>query len=253
MTVTLDPESSGAVTAYTAAKPILRVSKLRAGYGSAEIVRGVSLDVAPGEVLALVGRNGVGKTTTLRAIAGQLPAIGGTKLLAGRDVTSEESFELSRAGLSFIPADRQVFKTLTVRENLLLGAYAHAPGEWTEEAVIDRLFPRLGERYRTLAGALSGGEQQMLTIARALLANPQVLLLDEPTEGLAPVMVQIFVDALKRIRESGAAMILVEQNLAVPRQVATRYIVMDSGEVVWSGDASKLVEQADAVERFLSI
>lgn len=242
-----------ASTAHAPDAPILRISHLCAGYGAGEIVRGVSMEVAAGEVLAIVGRNGVGKTTALKAIAGQLPLMGGAKFLTGREVTRDESFELSRAGLSFIPADRQVFKTLSVRENLLLGAYAHPVGEWTEEAVISRLFPRLGERYRTLAGALSGGEQQMLTIARALLANPRVLLLDEPTEGLAPVMVQTFVDALKQIRQSGVAMMLVEQNLAVPRQVATRYMVMDSGELVWSGDASKLAEQADVVERFLLI
>ena len=233
--------------------PVLQVDGLRTGYGISEIVRGFSVQLAAGEVLAVVGRNGVGKTTTLKAIAGQLPLMGGSKTLGGRDVTRAESFELSRAGLAFIPADRQVFKTLTVRENLLLGSYAHAHGEWNEDIIFQHLFPRLGERYRTLAGALSGGEQQMLTIARALLANPRVLLLDEPTEGLAPVMVQTFVDAMQRIRDSGVAMILVEQNLGVPRQVATRYLVMDSGETVWEGDATKLAEQSNVVEQYLLI
>ena len=232
---------------------VLEVSGLRAGYGKSEIVRGFSVQLCAGEVLAMMGRNGVGKTTTLKVIAGQLPMMSGSKTLCGRDVTRQESFELSRAGLAFIPADRQVFKTLTVKENMLLGGYAHGSGEWNEDMIFKNLFPRLGERYRTLAGALSGGEQQMLTIARGLLANPKVLLLDEPTEGLAPVMVQTFVDAMQRIRDSGVAMILVEQNLGVPRQVATRYLVMDNGEVVWQGDADKLAQESHAVEKYLLV
>ncbi|GAA4338451.1 ABC transporter ATP-binding protein [Variovorax defluvii] len=244
----IDP---GGTAAAAEGAEVLRIEGLRAGYGAGDIVQGASLALAAGGALAVVGRNGVGKTTLLRAIAGQLPMTAGRRLLGGQDATHAESFELSRRGLAYIPADRQVFKTLSVRENLLLGAYAHGRGEWTKEAVIDRLFPRLGERYGTLAGSLSGGEQQMLTIARGLLSNPKVLLLDEPTEGLAPVMVDVFVQAMQRIRDSGVAMMLVEQNLAVPRKVATRYLVMDAGEVVWSGDAADLAGDAALVEKYL--
>jgi branched-chain amino acid transport system ATP-binding protein len=229
----------------------MAVQELRAGYGLGEIVRGIDLNLEPGELVAIVGRNGVGKTTTLRAIAGQLAHSSGRRSLKGRDLTGAASYLLSRAGLAYVPADRQVFAGLTVRENLLLGAYSHPPGQWNEQRIFDVLFPRLKERYKTAAGALSGGEQQMLTIARALLANPTVLLLDEPTEGLAPVMVQTFVDAMKTIRDSGVGMLLVEQNLSVPQQLATRYLVMDNGSVVWQGDAARLAADKALVEDFL--
>lgn len=243
------------LSAATTSEPVLKIERLSAGYGSGDIVRCFSIQLAAGEVLGVVGRNGVGKTTTLKAAAGQMQMTAGRRWLCGRDMTGCESYELSRHGLAFIPADRQVFKTLTVRENLMLGSYAHAVGGdgWTEDRIFEHLFPRLRERYRTLAGALSGGEQQMLTIARALLSNPKVLLLDEPTEGLAPVMVQTFVDAMKSIRDSGVAMVLVEQNLTVPQQIATRYLVMDSGEVVWQGNAADLHAQRETVEHYLLV
>jgi branched-chain amino acid transport system ATP-binding protein len=251
MKATTWPESPMMKTASPV--PVLQVDGLRAGYGSIEIVHDVSLHVVTGQALAIVGRNGVGKTTALRAIAGQLPLLGGRRVVQARDMSMAASFELSRAGLAFVPADRQVFKTLTVRENLMLGGHAHRSGEWNEEAVLTRLFPRLRERYRTVAGALSGGEQQMLTIARALLANPRVLLLDEPTEGLAPMVVETFVEAIQQIRDSGVALVLVEQNLMVPRRVATDYLVLDGGKAVWSGDAGQLAQRLDEVERYLTL
>lgn len=235
------------------ADPMLRITGLRTGYGSSEIVHDVSFELAHGQVLSIVGRNGVGKTTTLRAVAGQLPLFGGSKAMDGADVSRLKSFELSRKGLAFVPSDRQVFTDLTVRENLLLGRYAHRPGEWKEATILQRLFPRLQERYETKAGSLSGGEQQMLTIARALLSNPRVILLDEPTEGLAPAVVHLFVDAMKQISQAGVTIVLVEQNLSVPQQVASHHLVMENGEVVWTGDSDDLRNERERVEQFLLI
>jgi branched-chain amino acid transport system ATP-binding protein len=230
----------------------LQIDNLVAGYGSAEILHGISFSLSEGEAISIVGRNGAGKTTALRSIAGQIPVRSGTKRLFGVDVNSLDAHAISRRGLAYVPEDRQIFATLTVVQNLKLGAYAHAPKEWNIDRVFE-FFPRLKDRHNALGGSLSGGEQQMLALGRALMSDPKVLLLDEPTEGLAPIVVDQVMESLQQIIGTGVSSILVEQNLRVPRRLATRHIVLDNGEVVWTGSSAELQENADAIHRVLSM
>ena len=208
--------------------------------------------IAPGESLALAGRNGAGKSTTLKTLAGQLRCRSGKLLLEGLQLDHPTPERISRAGIAYVPEDRQVFPTLTVEENLLIAQIAHRPGDWTVARVYET-FPRLYERRTALGQALSGGEQQMLAIGRALVCNPRILLLDEPTEGLAPTVVQTLVDAIKGIVESGIGLILVEQNFKIPKMLAHRFIILDSGRIVWSGNSAELDASEDIVTRLLSL
>ena len=230
----------------------LKIDSLIAGYGSAEILHGISFELLEGEAISIVGRNGSGKTTTLRTIAGLIPVRSGTKQLLGEDVSGLQPHEISRRGLAYVPEDRQVFATLTVVQNLRLGAYAHAPKHWNVERVFD-FFPRLKQRHNALGGSLSGGEQQMLALGRALMSDPKVLLLDEPTEGLAPMLVEQVSESLQQIISTGVSSVLVEQNLKVPRKLATRHIVLDNGAIAWSGTTAELDQNAEAVQRILSM
>jgi branched-chain amino acid transport system ATP-binding protein len=221
-------------------------------YGKAQALHGVSIAVERGEVVSIIGRNGAGKTTTLKAAAGLLDCARGTRRLEGKDVTSWPTFRLSRAGVSYVPETRRIFTNMTVRENLAMGGLVHAPGAWTFERVC-ALFPVLGERASTSGDALSGGEQQMLAIARGLMSNPKVLLLDEPTEGLAPLIVQTVQNAIVAINKAGVSIVLVEQNLRVPLAVAHRQFIIDNGRIVWSGTTAALLQDRAAVERYISI
>ncbi len=226
----------------TPAEVLLSVKDLRVAYGGIQAVKGVSLEVRKGELVALIGANGAGKTTTLKAIARMLPLKSGAVSFEGRDLKGVEAHELVAMGVAMAPEGRGIFPNLTVRENLEMGAYtvddAGAIKARLDEAVA--LFPRLGERMGQLGGTLSGGEQQMLAIARALMSGPKLLMLDEPSLGIAPVLVDQIFEAIDRIRKKGMTILLVEQNTRRALAAAQRAYVLVTGEVVLSGDAAAL-------------
>jgi len=212
-------------------------------YGKAQAVHDASLTVAPGEIVALIGRNGAGKSTLLRALAGAHHLARGERRLDGSDITGLPLYLSSRRGIALVPEDRQIFSNLTAEENLHLVESLHPQGYWSRDRVY-RLFPRLQERRRANGTSLSGGEQQMLAVARALLTNPRYLLLDEPTEGLAPVIVDTIISAVGEINAQGTAVVIVEQNANVPRVLARRFHLIDSGRLIWAGGVEGL-DQAE--------
>ncbi len=220
----------------------LRLAGVTAGYGATHVLEGIDLALAPGESLALIGRNGVGKSTLLATLMGHTTLHAGVIELAGARIEARPPYFRSRAGLAWVPQEREIFPSLSVRENLELGA---RPGHWTLARVCE-LFPNLAERLGYGGMQLSGGEQQMLAIARALLTNPQVLLMDEPTEGLATVIVQALAAVLSRLRAAGGlSIVLVEQNSRVALEFSERTVVMDKGRVVYDGASARLREDAD--------
>ena len=221
---------------------MLEVDDLHAYYGRSHVLQGVSLAVRRGEVVAILGRNGMGKTTLVRAVVGFLPGRRGTVRFKGEDVTRWPPFRVVQRGMGLVPQGRQVFPSLTVRENLVV---AHAGGgAWTLERVVE-LFPRLRERAQTRAGRLSGGEQQMLAIGRALMTNPDLLLMDEPTEGLAPLVVREVGQVVARLKASGLSILLAEQNLTLACSVADRVHILSRGRIVHScGPAELLADRA---------
>jgi branched-chain amino acid transport system ATP-binding protein len=213
---------------------LLAIEGLRAGYDTGDVVHGVDLELAQGEVVALLGRNGVGKTTLLHAAVGFLRPRAGSVRLDGRELAGRRPHEIARAGVAIVPQGRRIFARLTVEENLKLArrAVAGRPVEWTLERVYE-LLPRLRERRRHRGDELSGGEQQMVAIGRALLANPRVLLFDEPSEGLAPLIVDRVTDTIAGLRAEGLSAIVVEQNLHVALALADRVAIMTKGEIVY--------------------
>ncbi len=213
-------------------------------YGKAQALHEINFAIAKGGIAALIGRNGAGKSTLLRALAGGQALLHGTRWLDGENITSLPLHLCSRRGIALVPENRQIFPSLTAEENLRLPTTLHPPGYWTLQRVYG-LFPRLAERRATNGTSLSGGEQQMLAIGRALLTNPRYLLLDEPTEGLAPVVVDAIIRAIGEINAQGAAIVLVEQNFKVPRQLAQAFHLIDSGRIVWSGGADA-IDQAQS-------
>jgi branched-chain amino acid transport system ATP-binding protein len=221
---------------------MLEVRGLRVAYGGIAAVKGIDLDVAAGELVCLIGANGAGKTSTLRALAGALACAGGRVLLEGRDATGLPSHQLVRRGLALVPEGRGIFARLTVSENLGMGAYCRndAGVEGDLERVYS-LFPRLRERRRQVAGTLSGGEQQMLAIGRALMSRPRLLLLDEPSMGLAPIAAQTVFETIRAIAAGGVTVLLVEQNARAALELAGRAYVMESGAIVVSGAARELL------------
>jgi ABC-type branched-subunit amino acid transport system ATPase component len=224
------------------------VDSLSAGYGGPPVVRGVSLEVEAGQAVALLGRNGAGKTTTLAAIAGALRPLAGRVEVEGVQVAGRPSFEVARRGLSLVPQGRRVFPTLTVRENLTLG------DRGGDLEAIYHLFPVLRERARVPATSLSGGEQQMLAIGRALMTRPTVLLMDEPSEGLAPRVVRAIGELVARLRrEQDLSIVLAEQNLALALTVADRAFVLERGELVHAAATARLAEDRDTQRRFLGV
>ena len=223
---------------------MLRVEGLDAFYGRAHILRSVAFDVPPGAVLVLLGRNGAGKSTTFKSVMGLVRPAGGRVVFAGQDVAGWEPHRIARAGLGYVPEDRRVFTDLTVTENLEVGRQPPRPGlePWTP-ARLFRLFPNLGAMPHRPGGRMSGGEQQMLTVARTLMGNPRLILLDEPSEGLAPVIVEQMAGAIGALKDEGVTVLLAEQNLHFAARVADRAIVLEGGRVAWSGTMAAL--QAD--------
>ncbi len=233
---------------------MLEVSGLRAWYGPAQILFDVSLTVGAGEVVAMVGRNGAGKTTTFRAIAGLVGRREGRILFDDQDVSRLETFEIVRRGLAFVPEDRRIFTDLTVEENLAVGLQKPRAGapSWTPERLYG-LFPNLGAMRNRPGGRMSGGEQQMLTIARSLMGNPRLVLLDEPSEGLAPKIVEDMARAILAMKNEGLSMLVSEQNLHFARLIADRAVVIERGHVRFSGTLGELDRNAEMREAYLSV
>ncbi|MES2356590.1 MAG: ABC transporter ATP-binding protein [Pseudomonadota bacterium] len=236
----------------------LQVEDLKAGYARAEVLHGISLKVEEGQLVTLIGANGAGKTTLMRAISGMLRPTAGSVRLANREICAETAPRIVRLGLAHCPEGRRVFAPLTVEDNLLLGAYRRLPSIFgykkkASQALgkIYELFPRLKERHKQTAGTLSGGEQQMLAIGRALMSEPTVLLLDEPSMGLAPVMVDVVVDTIRKLRQEGITMVLVEQFAQTALSIADYVYVVERGTIALEGKPSEIRENRAVVEAYL--
>ncbi len=226
---------------------MLHLQSADAYYGKAQVLHQVSIEVCAGEIVSLIGRNGAGKTTTLRVLAGLMPLQSGRLVHDGADVSHLPAHKLSRRGINYVPETRRIFPNLSVEENLRLATFAHRGGVWTL-ARIYGLFPRLQERRDLPGDSLSGGEQQMLAIARGLLTAPKVLLLDEPTEGLAPRIVDDLLAAIRVVQEEGVGVILVEQKLKVPMALASRQYLIENGGIIWSGTTEELRRDQRRIE-----
>ncbi len=236
--------------------PVLSVRNVRAGYGDTEVLRGVSFDVYEGEVVALVGRNGVGKTTTLRAITGAVTPRGGDVRFRGASITGDDPTATAERGIGLVPEERRVFPGLTVEENLRTGAIGGAESDDVyRQSVAEVLdtFENLARRRHNRGTDLSGGEQQMLAVGRALAAGADLLLLDEPTEGLAPLIVERVVEAVREINDAGVTVLLVEQNVAVALELADRVVVVDDGRVVHEAAAAELRDDGEVLDRHLGV
>jgi branched-chain amino acid transport system ATP-binding protein len=228
---------------------MLDLTDISSGYGETQVLHGLSLKAEPGRVLVILGRNGAGKSTTLKTIMGLLPAKGGTVSFEGKKISG-----LAKLGIAYVPETRDIFKSLTVRENLDLAArrFPCPQGGWTVDRAIE-LFPRLGERLQNGGDQLSGGEAQMLAIARGLLMNPRLLILDEPTEGLAPIIVKLIHDKLAELKHQGLSMVLVEQNFGFATSLADDVVVVSKGQVVWKGDAKAIRADTQAQHLWLGV
>ena len=233
---------------------VLQVNKIDVFYASSQVLFNMSLEVREGETLALLGRNGAGKSTTMKTIAGVLAPRRGEITFKGKPISSQPAHLIARAGLSFVPEDRQIFPDLSVEDNLTIAIKAGADGKyaWSLERVYDML-PLLAPLKSRLGGQLSGGEQQMLTVGRALMGNPDVLLLDEPSEGLAPIMVQKIGDLINALRKVGTTIVLAEQNLHFCLGLADRAVVIDKGVDVFCGTITELNANDEVKQRYLSV
>ncbi|WP_428036595.1 ABC transporter ATP-binding protein [Amphritea sp.] len=228
----------------------LELNNVHSYYGKSHVLEGLSLEVGPGELVTLLGRNGAGKTTTLRSIVGIVKPKQGSIRFNDVELVGKEVFEIARYGIALVPEHRGIFSLLSVEENLSIAV--RAGSRWSMSDVY-QMFPRLYERRKNGGNELSGGEQQMLAMARALVNNPQLLLLDEPTEGLAPVIVDEIVRILERIRETGVSVLLVEQNLAVCERLADRHYVLEQGNIVYSGTGEDFRQQEIIKDRYLAV
>jgi branched-chain amino acid transport system ATP-binding protein len=228
---------------------MLTLDAIQSGYGTTKILFGVSLMIAPGEVVALLGRNGMGKTTTIRAITGFLPVTAGQLTLHGQNLAGRKTFEIAQAGIGLVPEGREIFPTLTVEENLIATA---RPGPWDLPA-IHTVFPRLAERRRQLGKLLSGGEQQMLAIGRALMTNPRLLLLDEATEGLAPLIRAEIFACLTRLKAEGLAILVIDRSLDALSRLADRFVILEKGVSVWTGTPAALASSPAIRDRYLHL
>jgi branched-chain amino acid transport system ATP-binding protein len=229
---------------------VLELSQVHAAYGPSRVLHGVSLTAQAGEVVSLLGRNGAGKSSTLKAVVGLIDVTGGDVRLDGRDLRGLPTHEISRLGVGWVPEDRRIFSDLTVEENLRVGAKGAGP--WTTARVY-ALFPKLAELARRRAGSLSGGEQQMLTVARTLMGNPRIVLLDEPSEGLAPVVVRALGEQIAALKREGLTILLSEQNLRFAARLADRAYVIEKGEIRWEGPIARLMADEAVRRAHLSI
>ncbi len=232
---------------------LLEVENIHTAYGTSRVLFGVSLDIKPGECVCLLGRNGVGKTTTMRSIMGLTPPSQGRITFKGQDITGKPPHVLARSGIGYVPEDRRIFAELTVWENLdVAERSASRRGRWNVEAVYE-LFPKLRELRDRMGGVLSGGEQQMLTIARTLMGNPELLLLDEPSEGLAPVIVENMLAQIQRLKREGLTILLAEQGLDFSLALADRVYVLQKGEVQFTGPSQRLRDDARLRDKLLAV
>ncbi len=234
--------------------PLLEVDGIETCYGLSQVLFGMSLKVLPGEMVALMGRNGMGKTTTIRSIMGLTPSRAGTIKFAGRDVRQLPAFRIAQLGIGLVPEGRQIFPNLTVRENLIAASHNRlgASDPWTIEK-IHALFPRLAERTDNMGVTLSGGEQQMLAIGRALMTNPKLLILDEATEGLAPLIREEIWNCLSLLKARGQSVLAIDKNVGNLVRIADRHTIIERGRAVWSGSSEALIAEPDLQHRYLGI
>ncbi|MFK7859965.1 MAG: ABC transporter ATP-binding protein [Granulosicoccus sp.] len=231
--------------------PLVTIHDLHAGYGNAQVLFGVSLDITAGKVSTLMGRNGMGKTTTVRCLLGLLKPSAGHIVIRENDMTGAAPYQVAQAGVGLVPEGRHVFPSLSVSENLRATARAAQDG-WNEQKIYDA-FPRLGQRRRNMGFQLSGGEQQMLAIGRALMTNPNVLILDEATEGLAPMIREEIWTMLARLKREGLSILLIDKNLDELSRISDRYFVIEKGEIIWKGSASEFEADRATVEQYLHL
>jgi branched-chain amino acid transport system ATP-binding protein len=240
--------------ARTPTPALLELDSIETAYGRSKVLFGLSLKIAPGEMVTLMGRNGMGKTTTVRSIMGLTPASAGSIRLAGQEIRTLPSYRVAKLGVGLVPEGRQVFPNLTARENLIATAANRlgASSPWTYDKVCT-LFPRLAERIDSMANLLSGGEQQMLAIGRALMTNPRLLILDEATEGLAPLIREEIWRCLAELRAAGQSILVIDKNVQALTRLADRHYLIERGRVVWSGTSAELAAAPDVQHRYLGI
>ncbi len=229
---------------------MLEVRDIETFYGASQVLFGVGLQVGAGEVVTLMGRNGMGKTTTVRSIMGLTPPRRGSILFGGVEMAGRPAYRIARAGIGLVPEGRQIFPNLTVRENMVATASGETP--WNYRSVCE-MFPRLAERAGNMGDTLSGGEQQMLAIARALMTNPKLLILDEATEGLAPLIRQEIWGVLAQLKQAGQAILVIDKDIAALARIADRHYILEKGRVVWSGGSDALVADAELAHRHLGV
>ncbi|MDI1347029.1 MAG: ABC transporter ATP-binding protein [Pseudolabrys sp.] len=231
---------------------ILDLDGIETCYGQSQVLFGISLSIAPGEMVTLMGRNGMGKTTTVRSIMGLTPARAGRVRFLGEEIRGLPSYRVAQLGIGLVPEGRQIFPNLTVHENLVATAVKRDGGAWSLQRVYE-LFPRLAERENSMGNQLSGGEQQMLAVGRALMTNPRLLILDEATEGLAPLIRQEIWRCLARLKQSGLAILVIDKNVGALMRVADRHFLIERGRVVWSGASTELAASPDVQHRYLGV
>jgi branched-chain amino acid transport system ATP-binding protein len=231
---------------------LLEVAGLASGYLGERVVEDINVEVRTGDAVAIFGSNGAGKTTLFRAIAGLLPRMAGRVVLDGKDLTRRPAHRVARAGIAYVPAERHLFPAMTVKTNLVLGAYPSRPDRETLELVYD-LFPRLKERLRQQAGTLSGGEQQMLAVGRALMSQPRLLMLDEPTTGLAPIVAQAAFEALEGLKTKGMTLLIAEQQVPLALSVADRCYVLENGRIRLEGAPDELAQNPEVRRAYLGV
>ena len=236
------------------AENLLHVSDIETCYGQSQVLFGISLEIAAGEMVTLMGRNGMGKTTTVRSIMGLTPARAGTIRFAGEDIRTRPAYRVAQLGLGLVPEGRQIFPNLNVRENLVATAADRGKADkpWTLDRVCE-LFPRLRERFSSMGNQLSGGEQQMLAIGRALMTNPHLLILDEATEGLAPLIREEIWQCLTRLKQAGQSILVIDKNVGALTRIADRHYVIERGKVMWKGTSAELAAAPDVQHRYLGI
>ena len=236
---------------------ILKAVDIHSYYGKSHILQGISIHLERGNLVCLLGRNGVGKTTSLKSIMGMVKPAKGSILFRGKEIAGRQPYEIARLGIGIVPEDRRIFPSLTVHENLLMGIVKRPEGlsggeRWSAGKVYD-LFPRLRERMRQKGGHLSGGEQQMLTMGRTLMGNPELILIDEPTEGLAPKIVRLVTEVLSAIHRSGTTLLLVEQNYKSAIKLAERFYIMSKGQIVFEGGGETLIQAEEVRKKYLEV